>query len=352
MPPSSPSASATLEFDQQQLIVGQDTDIRLQLSAVALDSGRLWLACDEGCRLERLSQSSVATTFAAHQVFALKDLLTLPAPPKEEADVEGLYVDNGWLWLVGSHSVKRKKPKGESQAETASKLLDTKRDGNRHLLARIPIAGGNLLKTDGGRHAASLEATQTSSALLDAIRSSNDDHLGPFVDLPGKDNGLDIEGLAARDMRVWIGLRGPVLREWCCILELHLDAQGDRLRLVADGASGSYRKHFVKLHGLAVRDLIVLENDLLILTGPTMAHDAPSEIWQWKNGAKDSASPTPADLKCLITLPQRQGDERPEGLALFEHGASSTSVLVVFDAPSEARRPTANTVLADVYRLP
>ena len=214
--------SVTLQFDKEKLFVGKDTDIRNQLSAVAADGQNLWLACDEGCRLERLSRASGTSTFGGHEVSELETLLDLPAPAKEEADVEGMYVDDGWLWLVGSHSVKRKKPKGESPVEIAGKLLETPRDGNRHLLARVPVAGGRLHKTAGARRAGALRATRDSSALLEAARA--DAHLQPFIEIPGKDNGFDIEGLAARGLRLWVGLRGPVLREWCCVLELELKA--------------------------------------------------------------------------------------------------------------------------------
>ncbi len=183
--------------------------------------------------------------------------------------------------------------------------------------------------------------------MLDAILAANDPHLAPFVGLPGKDNGFDLEGLAVRGTRVWIGLRGPVLREWCCILELHLEADGDRLRL--QSANGAlYRKHFVKLRGLGVRDLLAVGDDLLILAGPTMAHDGPTGIWRWRNGAKEGASADPGDITQVLALPQVESADRAEGMALLD----DASLLVVFDAPSDARKIDARTVLADVFRLP
>ena len=343
-----PPEAVTLQFDPEKLLVGKDTDIRNQLSAVAADGEHLWLACDEGCRLERLSRTAGGSTFGAHEVSELDTLLDLPAPVKEEADVEGMYVDDGWLWLIGSHSVKRKKPKGESPTEIAGKLLETPRDGNRHLLARIPIADGRLAKTSGARRASALHATPTSSALLEAVRA--DAHLRPFIDIPSKDNGFDIEGLAARGPRLWVGLRGPVLREWCCVLELELDSSGDELRLV-DRGQGLLRKHFFKLDGLGVRDLVLLGEDLLILAGPTMAHDGPSGVWRWKNGAGVGANAVPGDVQRVLTLPQGTQSDKPEGIAVIDGAGSGTSVLVVFDTPSDARKELPNAVQADVFRL-
>jgi len=347
---TNPIDSVRLEFDPESLTIGKDTDIRNQLSGIAVSGSHVFLACDEGCRLERLTAKS-ATTFSAHQVFALDKLLTLPASSKEEADIEGMDVDDGWLWFIGSHSVKRKKPKAESPAEIAAKLLETSRDGNRHLLARLPLVDHTPRKVDGQRQAAALGATATSSALLDAIRSANDPHLARFVDLPGKDNGIDFEGLAARGTRVWVGLRGPVLREWCCILELQLEAQDDRLLLQSANGS-SYRKHFLKLNGLGVRDLIIVGDDLLILAGPTMPHDGPSGVWRWKNGAKAGASADPVAIKQVMALPQIAGADRPEGMAVIDEGPGPPSLLVVFDTPHEQRKVDAKTVLADLFRLP
>jgi hypothetical protein len=155
----SPDRTITLQFDESRLIVNKDVDIRNQLSAVVLGGDHMWLACDEGCRLERLTKST-DSTFAAHHVVGLETVLPLPAEKKEEADIEGLAIDEGWLWLVASHAVKRKKPKRSSASDIQDRLSETSRDGNRHLLARVPLAA-----------------------------------------------------LAVRGMRVWVGLRGPVLRE-------------------------------------------------------------------------------------------------------------------------------------------
>jgi hypothetical protein len=277
--------------------------------------------------------------------------LNLPAADTEEADVEGLDVEDGWLWLVGSHSVKRKKPDDDdAPTKVADKLKKLSRDGNRHLLARVPIDGHALTKASGARKAGSIGTSATSSALLDAIVAQPDPHLAGFVALPGKDNGLDIEGLAVTGMRAFVGLRGPVLREWCCILELKLEADpSGPLRLLPVDGAVPYRKHFLKLHGLGIRDLAFLGDDLLILAGPAMAHDGPIEIWRWKKAAT-GGPPTPTPL---LSLPHGEGTDRAEGLTVLDQGAGgSPTVLVVFDSPSPARLVGTSAVRADIYRLP
>src|SRR5688572_24364888 len=74
-PMSASTQPVTLQFDKKNLTIGKDVDIRNQLSAVVLDEDRLWLACDEGCRLERLTRSRGGQTFAKHDVFELGTLL-------------------------------------------------------------------------------------------------------------------------------------------------------------------------------------------------------------------------------------------------------------------------------------
>ena len=79
------------------------------MSAAVLVENTLWVAGDETTRLERLSRED-GDVYAGHVAFPLSDYLTLPAGAKEEADIEGLDVADGYLWLVGSHSLKRTQP--------------------------------------------------------------------------------------------------------------------------------------------------------------------------------------------------------------------------------------------------
>jgi hypothetical protein len=355
---SSDITTCVLQFDPSNLKVGDKKDIRDGLSAVAFHGQDLWLACDEGCRLERLSRTGSELTFSSHREFPLSDFLDLPAKreegkPEEEADVEGMDIDQGWLWLVGSHSVKRKNPKtGDSPTQISEKLQKTSRDGNRHLLSRIPLDSGVPRRTVGPRQAACIETTPDSSALLDAIKTSGDDHLLPFVPLPGKDNGLDIEGLAVRGMRAFVGLRGPVLRGWSCILELRLAAEGKTLQLLPVEGAVPYQKHFQNLDNLGIRDLVILGDDLLILVGPTQPHDGPHEIWRWKGAAKEEASAAP-DFQRVLVLPQRDNVDRAEGVTLLDESGTSSSILVVYDTPAKSRLgKNDGTVTADVFRLP
>ncbi|WP_457090403.1 DUF3616 domain-containing protein [Microvirga sp. P5_D2] len=44
-------------------------------------------------------------------------------------------------------------------------------------------------------------------------------HNRPFLSIPSKENGFDVEGLAVREGRISPGLRGPVLRGHAVVLD-------------------------------------------------------------------------------------------------------------------------------------
>ena len=224
------------------------------------------------------------------------------------------------------------------------------RDGNRHLLARIPIDGDTAAaqarqaarRVD--RDAAQVErAPQGDQARRPTARAIP--HLATFVPVPGKDNGFDIEGLAVNGDRVFIGLRGPVLRGWACVLEVHPVDAGDHLELEGVDGRVPYRKHFLNLGGLGIRDLLVLGDDLLILAGPTMALDGACAIWRWKKGAVGGPE---SEVTPLRLLPTRETADRAEGFTDLPDGRS---VMVVYDTPHAERLGDDGTVLADVIRL-
>lgn len=346
--------------------------LRDGLSAVVRVENTLWVAGDETTRLERLIRAANGDeeeVYGRHEAFALSACFDLPAKEKEEADIEGMDVSDGYLWLVASHSLKRGRPKaGESaDAHRKSLLAKPKTDGNRLLLARIPLARHDdtftlAKQTDvGGRKrvAARLRGDARGSDLTAALAS--DKHLGPFLSIPGKDNGLDIEGLCVAAERVFVGLRGPVLRGWATVLELAVrpdPGHASVLSLQEIGPGGQrYRKHFLALGGLGVRDLCVDGDDLLILAGPTMDLDGPVAIFRWRNGARPSEESVvfAQDIETLAEVPFGIGVDHAEGMTLHRaEGGQGLSVLVVYDTPSESRKKSRTgetNVRADIFRL-
>jgi uncharacterized protein DUF3616 len=366
-----------LEFHPERDDLGKGKELRDGLSAAVQIGDTLWVTNDETISLERLSLVVGGNTGnyrygRHHKQFSLNDYLRLPVPPPpdpaelEEADVEGLVYEDGYLWLVGSHSLKRKKPKPQDGAEKAQKqLAQVSSDGNRYLLARIPIVERNgtytLAKEDTQngkkRTAAQLRGGDQGNDLTEALRG--DEHLGSFLAIPGKDNGFDIEGLAVAGERLFVGLRGPVLRGWSVILEVALEEGYDQpstLRLKAIGPHDRlYRKHFLYLGGLGIRDLCAQGSDLLILAGPTMDLDGPVAVFRWPGDAEPGGeNVVPAsELERVLDVPYGQGVDHAEGMTLFSSdGGRAHSLLVVYDSASESRQSGGSAVAADVFPLP
>ncbi len=372
-----PTNTVLLEFDPKLNIIGKDKNLSQGLSVVVQIGDTLWVANDETISLERFTLTDTSGTGGydygkEHTQFSLDDYIRLPVPPTsdpkelEEIDLEGLAFEDGYLWLVASHSLKRKKPKLEDNIEKDRKRLATvESDGNRYLLARIPIDESDgtyslakKTKVNGEKHsAAQLEGDKHGKELMDAL--AKDKHLQPFFAIPGKDNGFDIEGLAVTNGHLFIGLRGPVLRGWAIILEVVPEEDKDdstTLKLKTIGPDHrSYRKHFLQLEGLGVRDLCVQDDDLLILAGPTMDLDGPVVVFRWPNGAKPQGeSIIPRDkLERLFDIPYGQGVDHAEGIVLLTPpaGGKSHSILVVYDSAATSRQIGENTMVADVFML-
>ena len=335
------------------------------LSAVRADGRVLWIAGDETATVERLvaddTTGDTAGEYGDERTFRLADFVDLPgADHDEEADVEGLARTGHFLWAVGSHSLRRKRIKGHhDDAKALRRLARVEGQDNRQILVRLPIAEVDGLPTPvreitvaGERHRAAQVGRRDELRRL--LR--HDEHLAAFLAIPGKDNGLDVEGIAVSGERVYLGLRGPVLRGWAFVLELrpYVDPdEPDRLRLRPFAEGRPYRKHVLDLDGLGVRDLCPDGDDLLVLAGPTMDLDGPVRIYRW-HGAGRVAMPAVvrgAALTRELELTYGEGDDHAEGLGLIGRPEDKLA-MIVYDSPARARLTDDGAVIADVVRLP
>jgi hypothetical protein len=344
-------------------------ELRGQLSAVVQVDKHLWVGSDEMNSVERLSETEPGV-YGEHRIFSLSDYLDLPGPEDEEIDIEGVDVEDGYLWLVGSHGLKRRKAKpGGNTGKQIQRLAEVRADGNRYLLARVPLVqndegdwvlSGNEQQDgqDHTRHASRLMGGDRGNLLMDALRLDN--HLASFLVIPGKDNGLDIEGLAVRGGRIFLGLRGPVLRGWAVVLQIRVEeAAPGFLRLAPVDKQGNlYHRHFLDLRGLGVRDLCFHRSDLLVLAGPTMDLDGPAAVYRWPNAARADRPVLLGkdDLEQVLEVPYGTGEhdacDHPEGLTLFAaDGGKPDELLVVYDSPGARRLRGKGGVRADVFPL-
>jgi hypothetical protein len=194
------------------------------LSAVGTDGRVVWLAGDETATVQRLvaDDEYQPGEYAEEVTFRVADLVELPGDEDEEADIEGIARSGHFLWGVGSHSLRRRRVRPRHTGAKALKRL-ARVDGqaNRQILIRIPVRDIDGLPClvpeaviDGERYRGAVLGGPGN--LRDLLR--DDEHLAPFLPIPGKDNGFDIEGIAVRGDRLYLGMRGPVLRGWAFVL--------------------------------------------------------------------------------------------------------------------------------------
>lgn len=314
----------------------------------------LFLAADEHATIDRLTHLPDGG-WGSHEQYKLRDLLPL-AEPDQEADIEGLSEDGGWLWVLGSHARTRPKAeKAEGERIDLNVLADLKDTRSRCLLARLPLVNHSgvyePVRIDEHRCAGMLPQEHQGNALAAAL--AQDPLLAPFTRIPAKEGGIDIEGIAVCGSRVALGMRGPVIGGHGLILEIEI-AVADHGELAL---AGEPIRRLVALEGLGVRDLKRHGNDLLILAGPTTALSGPCALYRWKNWVTDLPhDQTTVHLhrpQRLMEIPFGRGSDHPEGLALWALEDGTTGVMVIYDSPADCRIDVdARTVIADIFRMP
>lgn len=357
-----------LKFDAATKDHGDKKPVRDGLSSVVKVGDYIWLACDEGVSLERLKKT--ADGYHEHTMYKLSDYIDLSEEEISEIDIEGIDFENHYLWLTGSHGLKRKKPSEEDKVKKQIKeIAKVESEPNRYVLARVPLVidaekGEPVLckscpnpdDPDKKLTAACLKGDINSNELMDALKK--DKHLKHFLKIPGKDNGFDIEGLALDGSRVFLGLRGPVLRGWAIVLEIEMEESDEHtLQLKSIGPKDKkYKKHFLDLAGMGIRELSPAGKDLLILAGPTMELDGTIALYRWKNAleytkeVKKSLAYEEA-VERVMDIPhgtgENAGKDKAEGITLIaEH-----ELLVVFDSPAKDRKIGKTSVIADIYAM-
>ncbi|MEM9771466.1 MAG: DUF3616 domain-containing protein [Cyanobacteria bacterium P01_D01_bin.73] len=344
-----------LEFDRA------DVDLLGELSAMALTpDGSLWVGSDELHTLERLQPIS-PMHYGKHRSCELpKKFLPLP-DPEGEIDFEGFNYSDGYLWFVGSHSQKRKRPKGKGEKDL-KRLTQIIKEPNRYALGRVAISSKGEISEKGSAILPFGDADNNwkGNALMTAL--AKDPHMGGYIyqPIPSKENGLDIEGLAVRGDRIFLGLRGPVLRGYAVVIELHFEdtKEGD-INLLPAAGKHLYRKHILNLRGQGIRDLCWHGDDLVILAGPTMAADGYADVLRWRSplGEKDSEK---ADfiyeldgdrLQSMMTLPMARGCDKAEGITLGQCW-QEPCLWIVYDGPGPQRFIGDRSLLIDAFRIP
>lgn len=332
-------------------------DLRTEISSCLATEDNLWLSYDEDAGIERLTRTENGYDY--HKHYEMNNFLDLPSG-SSELDMEALAYQEPYLWFCGSMSFKRDSPsKEESLEKQLSSLSDIATDENRFSLGRIPCIKKNgtyeLFKEieyqGNSIRALLLRGGAKSTELHNALM--RDEHLERFMMIPCKDNGFDIEGLAIYNERIFIGLRGPVLNGYAVILEIGCKEFEDELLLSQFSEEGKlYRKHFIDLQGMGIRELNITENgDLYLLAGPTMDLDGTISIYKIKGGLPEQHSSVTHDSERLFDVTRgaesEHGTDKAEGMAFLPDG----KLLITYDTPVAERLEGNTSVWMDCYEL-
>lgn len=250
--------------------------------------------------------------------------LDAPGGDAAEMDLEGIALDGDVLYVLGSHSARRRKVDEDADyLRNRAALTEAPRaEPARDVLLRVHLQAG------AGGNVQVLACDRTSLAtILDGSE--------PFRTARGmasKENGVDAEGLAFWRGALYVGFRGPVLR-------------GNLVPILRCRFASPVVEHetlFVNLGGRGVRDLAAVEEGLLILAGPVGEGPGSYRLYLWdgRDGVPGKGSPAWSAGRVLRTigdlvLPGQDPDDdagpKAEGMAVLETHAGHWEVLVVFD---------------------
>ncbi|RWE33817.1 MAG: DUF3616 domain-containing protein [Mesorhizobium sp.] len=289
-------------------------DLLNNLSGLAADARLLWTVSDEGRTFECLEAHEAG--YVLVRQYRIDDFIARWPGVEEskggaELDLEAVDVAQGALWLCGSHCHVRLAHDDDDKDLLRSKI---RARPSRHLLARI------TLMDDGSRLGKMKVVSRKGAGSIRGVLAG-DAYLKPFLDLPSKENGLDIEGLVVTEDEVLLGLRGPRLDNSAVVVHL---------RLTKDLEVKSYRLSFLDLGSLAIRDLCRNGSAIFIVAGPVGDAMGPFRLYRWQPAATS-----------LIQHPENlyewpAGSEKPEGLCFLERNGKP-GCLIVYDRPDNSR---------------
>jgi len=238
-----------------------------------------------------------------------------------ELDAEGVAYDGGSFYVVGSHGRARHKDEDPGKDTESNAKAQVTRQIFRITLdaSDVDMKTGELVDQPN---------IKRSRDLANALERQSD--LSSSFDRPLKKNGMTIEGIAIRNGRLYVGMRGPVLGSDAVVASLPLAA-------VFDGDQTSPVLHRLALgrdslgDPRGVRDITRYADGFLILAGPQ--HDPPKghdidpadySIYAW-DGANQ--------LKFKDHVPSFGKKVKPEALLPLDDDARR--VLLLFDGPKE-----------------
>jgi hypothetical protein len=217
------------------------------------------------------SKIQVDPTFTYDKIRALADVTALEETQCNSSDVEGMALvdpddagkkkgDGAVLYIVGSGSLGREKLQPS--------------------FTPCPLRG--MLTTIHLTTAGDISERKTIDPWSIVEAKKNEEKFGlvykllePSRSVPAKENGFDIEGIAATPTRLYLGFRGPVLEsKYAPVLVIDREDQHN------------FELKFLDLGGLGIRDITYAKDvgSFLLIAGPNMEQSGPFILYEWNGG--------------------------------------------------------------------
>ncbi len=145
------------------------------------------------------------------------------------------------------------------------------------------------------------------------------------------------------------------MRGWATVVEIAVkETKKGKLKLKkigqeVDGKKMKYRKHFLDIKGMGIRELCLQTDDLLILGGPTMDLDGTISLYRIKNGLEDADHSINPEVERLFDVAKgseiEKGKDKAEGITPMENG----DLLIVYDAPVDDRLIGESDIEMDIF---
>ncbi|MEM1368585.1 MAG: DUF3616 domain-containing protein [Cyanobacteria bacterium P01_H01_bin.15] len=241
-----------------------------------------------------------------------------PDPEAPEVDLEDIALSGNNFYAVGSHALARRSVKEKKKYQKNRDRLRTVRSES----ARNQVLKFSY-KEDGQDKPKVVKQSVKSKSLITYLE--NDEVLGPFTKIPSKENGVDIEAIAADETYLYFGFRGPVLRS------NYVPVMVTSFENLAE-----YELRYVDMDGRGIRGMTKVNDGFLLIGGPVGDGDQPYQLYFW-NGVdcipgKDKPEVSQIQLLGEIQTPP---NSKAEGITVLQETENEYEIIIVYDGAKQ-----------------
>jgi hypothetical protein len=245
------------------------------------------------------------------QFFAIKGTRLIPGAvirlraegAEGDPDAEGAAYHRGFFYVIGSHG----RTRHGNQPNDASYAVFRFRVGKN---------GAPRFKVSDTKVAGVVSSERLRGAIKDAAG------LRDFYDTPLAQNGANIEGIAVKRGRIYLGFRGPSVEGRAFILSAGADAVFSAKPLDAKVDTVALGET------TGIRDLAAVDDGILILSGPVNEQAVTPAVHHWNE--KTGALRKLGDL----AIPDAYRKHKAETLLVLRDAKKKPyRVLIMFDGP-------------------